>query len=89
MSTTVLNIKVSEVESKVPNTSSLLTTTVFNTKISEVEKKNPDHDNYIITHEFNKLTAENFTPRLKKANLVSKTDFDKRLTSFNKKNYFK
>ena len=39
----------------------------------------------ITTPEFNKLTAENFTARLKQANLVTKTDFDKKLTSFNRK----
>ena len=29
---------------------------------------------YIIAQEFNKLTAENFTARLKQANLASKID---------------
>ena len=33
---------------------------------------------------FIKLTAENFTTRLE-ANLVTKTDFDKKLRSFNRK----
>ena len=32
---------------------------------------------------FNKLTAESFAARLKQANLVSKTDFDNKLTSSN------
>ena len=62
-----------------------MTTAVLNTKISEVENKIPNHDKYITTPEFNKLTAENFTARLKQANLVTKTDFDKKLTSFNRK----
>ena len=31
---TVLNTKISEVENKIPDTSSLVTTTVLNTKIS-------------------------------------------------------
>ena len=31
------------------------------------------------------LTAENFAARLKQPNLVSKTDFDNKLVSFNKK----
>ena len=56
----------------------------MNTKISDVENKIPNHDKYIITPEFNVLTAENFTTRLKQGNLVSKTDFDKKVTSFNK-----
>ena len=40
---------------------------------------------YITTPEFNKLTAENFTAKLEQANLVTKADFDKKLTSFNKR----
>ena len=51
--------------------------TVFNTKINEVENKITNHDKYITTLEFNKLTAENVTARLKQANLVTKTDFEK------------
>ena len=65
MTATVLNIKVSEVENKIPDTSSLLTTTVLNTKVSEVENRIPHHDKYITTPEFDKLTAEDFTARLK------------------------
>ena len=57
----------------------------MNTKISEVENKIPDHAKYITTREFNKLTAENFAARLKQANLVTKSDFDNKLTSFNKR----
>ena len=62
-----------------------MTTTVFNTKVSEVEYKIHNHDKYITTPEFNNLTAENLTARLKQANLVTKTDFDNKLTSFNRK----
>ena len=65
--------------------SGLVTTTVLNTKISEVENKIPNHEKYVTTTEFNKLTAENLIARLKHANLVSKTDFDKKLRSFNRK----
>ena len=57
----------------------------FEYKISEVENKLPDHTKYITTPEFNKLTAENFASRLKQTNLVSKTDFDNKLISFNRK----
>ena len=70
---------------KIPDTSSLVTTTVLNTKISEVENKILSHDKYITTPEFNKLTAENFAARLKQANLLTKTGFDNKLTSFNKR----
>ena len=52
------------------------------TKISEVENKILDNSKYITTQEFNKLTAENFTARLKQADLVNKIDFDNKLTSF-------
>ena len=62
-----------------------MATTVLNTKISEVENKIPNHDKYITTPEFNKLTAENVTPKLKQANLVIKTDFEKLLASYNRK----
>ena len=82
MTTTVTITKISEVESKVPNTSSLVTTTVLNTKISEVENKIPDNSKYTTTQEFNKLTPEKFAVRLKQADLVNQIDFYNKLTSF-------
>ena len=69
---------------KIPDTSGLATTIVLNTKISEVENKIPDNSKYITTKEFNTLRAENFAARLKQADLVNKSDFDNKLTSFNK-----
>ena len=57
----------------------------MNTKISEVENKITDLAKYITTPEFNKLTEEHFKERLKQVNLVSKTDFDKKLVSCNKR----
>ena len=62
-----------------------MTTTVVNTKIGEVENKIPDHTKYITTQKFKKLTAENSTARLRQAYLVSKTDIDNKLISFNRK----
>ena len=59
--------------------------TVLNTKIKEVQNKIPNHEKFITTPEFNKLTAQNFTARLKQANLVTETDFDEKLTDFNRK----
>ena len=47
--------------------------------------KVPGHAKYIASQEFDKLTAENFAARLKQANLVSKTNFDNKLISFNSK----
>ena len=84
MTTTILNTKISEVKNKISNTSNLVTTTFLNTKISEVENKIPNLDKYITTPVINKLIAKHFTARLKQANLVTKTDFDKKLTSFNR-----
>ena len=43
------------------------------------------HDKYISIPEFNKLAAENFAARLAQANLKTKTDFDAKLSSFNRK----
>ena len=56
-------------------------------KVNEIENKITDHthDKYISTPEFNKLTAKNFAARLTQANLVTKTDFDNKLTSLNRK----
>ena len=76
MTTTLLNKKIGEVDSKVPDISILMTTAVINAKVNEVENKIPDHAKSITTQEFNKLTEENFAERLNQANLVRKTDFD-------------
>ena len=54
-----------------------MTRTVLNTKISKDEDKILNHNKYITTP-FNKLTAKNFTATLKQANLVTKTNFDKK-----------
>ena len=53
----------------------------------EIEKKINDHshDKYSTTPEFNKLTVENFAARLAEANLITKTDFNAKLSSLNKK----
>ena len=75
----------SEVENKIPDASSLVTTTLLNTKISEVENKIPNHDKYITTPEFNKLRTENVAARLKQPQLATKTDFDNKLTRFDRK----
>ena len=64
---------VTAVENKIPSVSNV----VYSTKISEIENKittDHDHDKYITTQEFNRLTSENFTARLRHANLASKND---------------
>ena len=71
------------VENKIPDVSNLVKKTDYNTNISEIENKvsDHDHDKYITTSEFNKLSTENFKARLTQANLITKTDFDAKLTS--------
>ena len=73
---------------KISDVSNLVQKTDYSTKISETENEvsDRDHDKYIATSEFNKLTAETFTARLAQGNLATKTDFDAKLTSLNKKN---
>ena len=83
VTTTVLNTKVGQVENKIPDTIGLLTSIVLNTKISEVENTIPDNSMYITTQEFNELMGKNLESRLRQADLVNKTDFDDKLTSFN------
>ena len=58
-----------------------------NAKITEIENKlnNHNHDKYIDTPEFNKLAADVFNARLAQANLITKTDFDAKLSSLNRK----
>ena len=62
-----------------------MTKTVLNAKISEVENKIPDNSKYVTIQEFNELVAENFEARLKQADLVKKSEFDNKLTSFNRR----
>ena len=80
------NAALTAVENKIPGVSSLLKKTDYNTKISEIEKEITDHDKDITTPEFTMLSAEVFDERLKHANLITKTDFDDKRKSQNKKN---
>ena len=75
------------VENKIPDVSSLVKKTDYNTKITDIENKlnNHNHDKYIDTSEFNKLAADVFNARLAQANLITKTDFDAKLSSLNRK----
>ena len=69
----------------VHDVSSLVKKKDYNGKISDINKKviDHDHDEYIATSEFNKLTTQNFATRLSQANLVTRTDFDMKLTNLN------
>ena len=75
------------VENKIPNVSSFVKKTDYNTKITEIEKKLTDcnHDKYITTPEFNTLASDVFNARLAQANLVSRTDFDNKVSCLNNK----
>ena len=61
--------------------------TDYDTKATEIENKlnNHNHDKYITTPEFNTLAADVFNTRLTRTNLVTKTDFDAKLSSLNRK----
>ena len=61
--------------------------TDYDTKITEIEKKLTDHNHekYITTLEFNTLAATVFNARLAQVNLITKTDFDAKLSSLNRK----
>ena len=63
------------------NTNSLVTTTVLDTKISQVKNKILDFLNY-----FSRINGRKFCSKIKKADLMNKTDFDNKLTSFSKQN---
>ena len=52
---------------------------------TENKLNNHDHDKYINTLEFNKLAADTFNARIAQANLITKTDFDTKLSSLNRK----
>ena len=74
-------------ENKIPSVSNLVKKTDYNTKVTETENKLNNHDlgKYIDTQEFNKLAADGFSARLAQANLTTKTDFDVKLLSLNRK----
>ena len=61
--------------------------TNYNTKITGIGNKlgNHNYGKYIDTSKFNILAANVFNARLAQANLITKTDFDTKLSSLNKK----
>ena len=75
------------IENKIPSITGLVKKTNYNTKITDIENKpnNHNHDKYVATSEFNVLAANVFNARLAQANLIAKTDFDAKLSSFNRK----
>ena len=75
------------VENKIPDISSHVKKTDYNTKITDIDNKlnNHNHDKYIDTSEFNKLACDVINERLVQANSITKTDFDAKLLSLNRK----
>ena len=72
------------VENKMLNVSNLIKKKNYDTKVNEIEIKITDHEyNKYLTLEFDKLTKENFDARLAQSNLVTKTDFDNKLSNLN------
>ena len=73
------------VENKIPDVTNLVKKTDYNTKVTEIENKSNNHNHdYIDTSEFNKLAVDVFNGKLTQANLVTKTDFDAKLSSLNR-----
>ena len=83
--------KITEIKGKIPDVSNLVKKTDYNTEVKKIENKlnNHNHDKYVTTPEFNTLAADAFNARLPRSNLVTKADFDAKLSSFCQKNYFK
>ena len=76
------------VENKISSVSNLVKKkTNYNTKAAAMENKlnNHNHDKYIDTAEFNKLAADIFNVRLAQAKLMTKSDFDAKLSRINRK----
>ena len=80
-------IALTTVAKKIPDISNLVKKIDYNTKVTEIENKlnNHNHDKYIDTPEFNKLAANVFNERISQADLITKTDFDSKLSSLNRK----
>ena len=76
------------VENKITNINGLVKKTGLRCKNYWNWKKtltDHNHDKYITTPEFNTLAADVFNARLAQANLITKTDFDAKLSSLNRK----
>ena len=74
-------------ENKMPNVGNFVNKTDCNTKVTEIENKlnNHNHDKYITTPEFNTFAADVFNARIARANLITKRDFDDKLSNLNSK----
>ena len=93
--------KLTELENKILDISNLATKSALNTLenkildvnklakkqiiVADIENKLNNHDKYIDTQEFNKLTTDVVNARLAQANLITKMEFDARLSNLNTK----
>ena len=86
ISNLVTKTALTTVENKIPDVSNLVNKTYYNNKVTEIENKLNNHnlDKYIDTQEFNKLTADFFNTRIAQASLITKTDFDAKLSNLNR-----
>ena len=75
-------IALTTIENKKPDVSNLFKIADYKTKVTELENKLTDHnpDKYIHTQEFNKFAAGVFNARIAQVNLITKTDFDAKLS---------
>ena len=75
------------VENKIPDINNLVKKQAMTQKYLILKKKITDHDydKYIATPEFNTMAANVFNARLAPANIITKTDFDAKLSGLNKK----
>ena len=81
-------ILVNNVENKIPDISNLATKaalTAIENKIPDISNLVKKTDKYIDTSKFSYLTYNVFNVRLRQANLITKTDFDAKLSSLNRK----
>ena len=68
VTTTILNIKISEIENKIPNISDLIKKEDQHAEISDIEGK------YFTTSDYNKFTSEILDAKIKQKGLVNKSD---------------
>ena len=88
VSNLVKKANLTELENKIPDVSSLARKTALisvENKISDVSTLVKKRDYNAKVTEFNKLAADVFNPRLAQTNLITKTDFDVKLSRINRK----
>ena len=79
--------ELTSVVNKIPDASSLVKKQTMTQKYQILKRKLliTYHDKYITTPEFNTMAADVFNARLALANVITKTDFDAKMSGLNKK----